>query len=115
MKVVLTAEALGDLERIGDYIAQDNPERARSFVAELLDKARGLADLPEGFPLVPRYADHGMRRRAHGSYLIFYRMIADLKKSKRNEYVFIDDISRLARSLRAHFAIRDASPRQAAS
>ncbi|MCP1470996.1 plasmid stabilization system protein ParE [Sphingobium sp. OAS761] len=76
MKVVLTAEALGDLERIGDYIAQDNPNRARSFVAELLAKARGLRDLPEGFPLVPRYAHLGIRRRVHGSYLIFYRIEA---------------------------------------
>ncbi len=74
MKVVLTAEALGDLERIGDYIAQDNPLRARSFVAELLGKARGLADLSEGFPLVRRFAHLGIRRRLYGNYLIFYRI-----------------------------------------
>lgn len=77
MKVVLTDEALGDLERIGDYIAQDNPDRARSFIRELLDKARQLGDLPQGFPLVPRYAHLGIRRRAHGSYLIFYRAEPD--------------------------------------
>lgn len=76
MKVVLTAEALSDLERIGDYIAQDNPLRARSFVAELLGKARGLADLPEGFPLVPRFAHLGIRPRLYGNYLIFYRVDA---------------------------------------
>ena len=76
MKVVLTAEALSDLERIGDYIAQDNSLRARGFVAELLGKARGLADLPEGFPLVPRFAHLGIRRRLHGNYLIFYRVDA---------------------------------------
>jgi len=74
MKVVLTAEALDDLEQIGDYIARDNPSRARSFVAELLGKARGLAALPEGFPLAPNYARSGIRRRAHGRYLIFYRI-----------------------------------------
>lgn len=74
MKVVITADALNDLEQIGDYIARDNPERARTFVAELLTKAQGLSNLPKGFPLVPRYADHGIRRRAHGAYLIFYRI-----------------------------------------
>lgn len=73
MKVVLTDEALADLEAIADYIARDNPSRARSFVAELLAKARGLADMPEAFPLVPRYASLGIRRRVHGNYLIFYR------------------------------------------
>ena len=77
MKVVLTAEAFGDLERIGDYIARDNPARARSFVQELIDKARQLGDLPKGFPLVPRYAHLGVRRRAHGRYLIFYRVEPD--------------------------------------
>lgn len=77
MKVVLTAEAFGDLERIGDYIARDNPVRARSFVQELIEKARQLGDLPQGFPLVPRYAHLGVRRRAHGSYLIFYRVEPD--------------------------------------
>ena len=77
MKVVLTAEAFGDLERIGDYIALDNPVRARSFVKELIEKARQVGDLPQGFPLVPRYAHLGVRRRAHGSYLIFYRVEPD--------------------------------------
>lgn len=74
MKVVITTDALNDLEQIGDYIARDNPGRARSFVAELIAKAQDLADLPEGFPLVPRYASRGIRRRVHGAYLIFYRV-----------------------------------------
>ena len=77
MKVVLTAEALGDLEQIGDYIAQDNPARAASVIDELLGKARQLGDLPQGFPLVPRYERLGIRRRVHGNYLIFYRAEAD--------------------------------------
>lgn len=77
MKVVLAEEALSDLEQIADYIARDNPPRARSFVAELLGKARQLGDLPHGFPLVPRYAHLGVRRRAHRNYLIFYRAEPD--------------------------------------
>ena len=55
MKVVLTAEALGDLEEIGDYIARDSPVRARTFVAELLVAARKIGEIPKGFPLVPRF------------------------------------------------------------
>jgi len=78
MKVALTAEALGDLEQIGDYIARDNPSRAASFVDELIGKARELGELPRGFPLVPRYEHLGIRRRAHGNYLIFYRVGPDL-------------------------------------
>jgi len=35
MKLLITPLAAFDLEEIGDYIAQDNPFRAASFVAEL--------------------------------------------------------------------------------
>ena len=33
-----------------------------------------LADAPQGFPLVPRYEQTGIRRRVFGRYLIFYRV-----------------------------------------
>lgn len=74
MIVELTVEAERDLEAIGDFIAQDNPVRAISFLRELRIKCLTLADLPNGFPLVPRYEALGIRRRRHGNYLIFYRV-----------------------------------------
>ena len=77
MKVLLTTEAEGDLERIGDYIALDNPRRALSFVLELRDSCMSLANLHLAFPLVPRYAHSGIRRRVHENYLIFYRIEAE--------------------------------------
>lgn len=76
MTVRLTQEAEADLERIGDYIAQDNPQRALGFVVELREKCLTLADFPLAFPLVPRYEQFGVRRRVHGSYLIFYTVEA---------------------------------------
>ncbi len=72
MQVWLTRQAEADLERIGDFIAQDNPQRALTFIAELREKCLTLAEFPEAFPLVPRYQQLGVRRRAHGNYLIFY-------------------------------------------
>lgn len=74
MIVYLTAEAESDLETIGDYIARDNPGRAISFVRELRAKCLNLAALPRGFPLVERYEKHGVRRRVHENYVIFYRL-----------------------------------------
>jgi toxin ParE1/3/4 len=74
MKVIVTEEAEADLEAIGDYIAADNPRRAISFVAELRSRCHGLGDMPEAFPVVPRYERQGIRRRVHGNYLIFYRI-----------------------------------------
>ena len=72
MKVLITAEAEADLARIADHIAQDNPLRAATFVDELVQRCRWLADHPRAFPLLKGYEQHGIRRRPHGQYLIFY-------------------------------------------
>lgn len=74
MMVEFTAAAEADLEAIGDYIAQDNPVRALSFVQELSRSCFELADMPEAWPIIPRYEHHDVRRRVHGRYLIFYRV-----------------------------------------
>ena len=74
MIVVFTREAENDLERIGDYIAVDNPQRAVTFVNELINRCERLADAPHGFPLVPRYEGRRIRRRSYREYLIFYRV-----------------------------------------
>lgn len=74
MIVHLSAEAEQDLERIADYIALDNLPRAVSILQELRVKCLTLADMPERFPLVPRYEASGVRHRVHGNYLIFYRV-----------------------------------------
>lgn len=73
MIVNLSAEAEYDLEAIGDYMARD-PDRAVSYIRELRTKCLALADFPQGFPLVPRYEQQGVRRRLHGNHLIFYRV-----------------------------------------
>lgn len=75
MTVVFTAAAELDLANIYEFIAQRNPERAAVFVAELLDRCESLAAMADAFPLVPRYERHGIRRRSHGNYQIFYRII----------------------------------------
>jgi toxin ParE1/3/4 len=77
MIVELTAAAEADLEAIGDHIAQGNPIRSQSFVRELFRSCAELADMPEAWPVIPRYENHGVRRRVHGRYLIFYRVAAD--------------------------------------
>lgn len=77
MKVDITSAAEADLEAIADYIARDNPARAASFVRELYDRCLDIADMPEAWPIVPRYEGHGIRRRVHGRYLIFYRIGID--------------------------------------
>ncbi|GLR66559.1 plasmid stabilization protein [Acidocella aquatica] len=77
MIVRLLPDAEHDLDTIGDYIARDNPLRAVTFVIELSDKCNSLAEMPLGFPLVPRYEHRGVRLRVHGNYQIFYRAVGN--------------------------------------
>lgn len=72
MKVILSDNAERDLEAIGDWIAQDNPARAISFVEELLQACREIGSAPRSFPMVDGQRDRTLRRRVHGNYLIFY-------------------------------------------
>jgi toxin ParE1/3/4 len=74
VKVRLSAEAEAELEAIGDHIAQEDPARAATFIVKLRKTCLGLAEFPRRFPLVPRFERHGVRHRAHGNYLIFYRV-----------------------------------------
>lgn len=73
MKVVLSEQAERDLEEIGDFIAVDDPGRARSFVREIRASCAGLASMPRRFPVVGQRNGLAVRRRTHGAYLIFYR------------------------------------------
>jgi toxin ParE1/3/4 len=74
MRVVITAAAKADLIAIGEFIKPNNPERAITFVEELLDRCYALADTPRAYPLVPRYEKIGIRRTVYRDYLIFYRV-----------------------------------------
>jgi toxin ParE1/3/4 len=78
VRVVITDAAKLDLIGIGEYIRPHNPERAASFVEELLDHCQALAELPRRYPLVPRFEHHGIRRCVHADYMIFYRVGTEL-------------------------------------
>jgi plasmid stabilization system protein ParE len=73
MMLEFSSEAENDLEQIADYIAQDDPRRALSFVQELRSKCEALLVAPNSFAFVPRFKHHGIRRRVYGNYLILYR------------------------------------------
>lgn len=50
-----------DLESIADYIAEDNPSRAVTFIQEIREKCRTLAEMPKSAParseLGPAYSE----------------------------------------------------------
>lgn len=73
MSVLITRRALIDLEDVGDFIAQDNPGRAITFVIELKMFCLNLKDWPRGYVQVEGLSQ-GLRRAPYGNYSIFYRV-----------------------------------------
>jgi plasmid stabilization system protein ParE len=74
MILVITAEAEADLEQIAAYVAEQSARSALTLIRELRERCDSLLDAPRGYPLVPRYEHLGIRRRAFGRFLIFYRV-----------------------------------------
>jgi toxin ParE1/3/4 len=64
-------QAEQDLEEIGDYIAEDNPSRALSFVQALRVRCNEIAHFPEAVPARPELGP-GLRMAPFWRYLIFY-------------------------------------------
>ena len=76
MRVVISGLAERDLEEIGDYIAADNPDRARSFVCELRARCAALSEAPRAYPLREEFGKD-VRLLVHRRYLILYRVLSD--------------------------------------
>jgi toxin ParE1/3/4 len=73
-KVILTPQAQDDLREIVFFIAQHNPERARSFGHELIDHALTLAELPERGRVVPEISEPSIREIVCHPYRIIYEI-----------------------------------------
>lgn len=72
-RLTYSPAALSDLRAIALYIAEDDPERALSFVAELRFKAAQAAERPKSFPARDDL-NPGLRVARHGRYLIFFQI-----------------------------------------
>jgi toxin ParE1/3/4 len=75
-QLVFTPAARDDLLTIGLYIADDDPVRAESFVAELEAKARQIVEWPGSFPARDDISP-GLRAAIHGQYLLLFRDLGE--------------------------------------
>lgn len=75
-RCTFTARAEGDLEDIADYIARDSTTRALAFVRRLRDRCNTLALYPYSGRARPELRPE-LRSVPTGSYVIFYRPLAD--------------------------------------
>lgn len=71
-RYVLSPLAEQDIEAIGDYIAQDNPRRALTFIAELRSQCAKIALSPKACRNRPELGEN-IRSCAYGNYVVFFQ------------------------------------------
>lgn len=72
MRIRISDVAENELEAIGNFIAEDNPTRADSFVLELLDHCHKLLHQPLRYPMIEGLEHLGMRRCPYRGYVTLY-------------------------------------------
>ena len=70
--VFWTVDARDDLQSVHAYIAEDAPERAESFIEEIIDSTNRLAEFPLIGRSVPEFNVPWLRQLVHGNYRILY-------------------------------------------
>ena len=82
MRVELSRLVVSDLESIGDYIAQDNPARAVSFVREIRAKLRQIGSGPMHYQLRPEVGKDA-RIAVIGQYVVLFRVTGSVVRIER--------------------------------
>ena len=82
IRISFSPQADVDLEEIGDFIAQDSPLRALSFVQELRQQTLKIGAAPKAFRARPELGA-GLRCAVYGNYLLFYTHDRDAVTSQR--------------------------------
>jgi plasmid stabilization system protein ParE len=75
----------GDLNGIADYIAQDNPIRAVSFIKDIRTKFRDIQRTPLIYQLRPDIGETA-RMANIGNYAILFRVMGDIVRIERVTY-----------------------------
>jgi toxin ParE1/3/4 len=85
MRVELSRFVEGDLEAIADYIAQDNPTRAESFIREIGAQIRAVGRNPLRYQLRLEIGE-GARMAIVGRYVVLFRVIRKTVRIERVVY-----------------------------
>ena len=73
-KVIWADAAVADLDAAADYISNDSPAYAASFVLKALKAAQSLGELSERGRLVPEFTKEDIREIFVFNYRLIYRI-----------------------------------------
>lgn len=76
-RILRTPDALGDLDDIWEYVAQDNVTAADKLLDDLQNRFELLTANPELGELQPLLSDGKYRRFCFRKYVIYYRSLSD--------------------------------------
>jgi len=74
MKIIWSPLAQHKLNEIVDYIAQDKPEAALTWVETVLDKVENLSSLPNSGRVVPELGNEQYKELIIGNYRVIYKI-----------------------------------------
>ncbi len=77
MKLRWSERSINDLIAIQKYIAQDNPQTAKKWVAKLRQRTRRAAETALAGRIVPEFNQKDIREIFLGNYRIVYRVDND--------------------------------------
>lgn len=82
MRLELSRFVEGDLEAIADFIAEDNPQRAVSFIHEIWHAIVRIGKQPLLYQLRPEIGE-GARLAVVGRYVVLFRVAAKAVRIER--------------------------------
>ena len=85
MRVEFSRWVESDLDLIADYIAQDNPRRAVTFIREIREKIDQIGEQPLLYQLRPEIGE-GARIAVVGRYVILFRILGETVRIERIVY-----------------------------
>jgi plasmid stabilization system protein ParE len=85
LRVELSSFIEGDLDAIADYISQDNPTRAVSFIREIRAQIHAIGQNPLLCRLRPEIGE-GARMAIVGRYVILFRTMEEVVRVERVVY-----------------------------
>jgi plasmid stabilization system protein ParE len=82
MRVEFSRYVESDLEAIADWIAEDNPRRAVTFIGEVREAFRRIGEGPQHYQLRPDIGEDA-RLAVVGNYVILFRLCRDAVRIER--------------------------------